>query len=80
MGRKKLERSSIERLFSKVSTMLVPEHILVHFDTCAAYEVRSIWDAREFKTRWVIEMREKEGFIPKELHSQEREFGRKDER
>jgi len=58
MGRKKLERSSIESLFSKVSTMLVPEHILTHFD---------IWDARESKTRWIIEMREKEGFIPKEL-------------
>ena len=58
MGRKKLERSSIESLFSKVSTMLVPEHILAHFE---------IWDAQELKTRWVIEMREKEGFIPKDL-------------
>ena len=47
--------------------MLVPEHtayfvhstsILIHFD---------IWDARESKTRWIIEMREKEGFIPKDL-------------
>jgi hypothetical protein len=58
MGRKKLERSSIESLFSKVSTMLVPAHILVHFD---------IWGAQELKTRWVIEMREKEGFIPNDL-------------
>jgi hypothetical protein len=58
MGRKKLERSSIEGLFSTVSRMLVPAHILEHFD---------IWDAREHKNRWVIEMREKEGFIPEEL-------------
>ena len=34
--------------------MLVPEHVLEHFD---------IWDAQEHKNRWVIEMREKEGFI-----------------
>ena len=32
--------------------------MIAHFD---------IGDAREFKTRWVIEMREKEGFIPNEL-------------
>ena len=55
MGRKKLERQSIETLFSSVSRMLVPEHVLAHFD---------IWDAQEHKNRWVIEMREKEGFIP----------------
>ena len=58
MGRKKLERKSVESLLSMVSTMLVPEHILAYFD---------IWDARESKDRWVIEMREKEGFIPDEL-------------
>jgi hypothetical protein len=58
MGRKKLERPSIDSLFSTVSTMLVPAHILKHFD---------IWDAREFKNRWVIEMREREGFIPADL-------------
>ena len=58
MGRKKLERQSIETLFSTVSTMLVPEHILQYFE---------IWDAHEYKERWVIEMREKEGLIPKEL-------------
>jgi len=38
--------------------MLVPEYILTYFE---------IWDAQESKERWVIEMREKEGFIPKEL-------------
>jgi len=58
MGRKKLERPGIDTLFSTVSHMLVPEHILEYFD---------IWGAREYKERWVIEMREKEGFIPKEL-------------
>ena len=58
MGRKKLERPSIDGLFSTVSSILVPGHILEYFD---------IWGARESKERWVIEMREKEGFIPKEL-------------
>jgi hypothetical protein len=62
MGRKKLERQRVESLFSTVSTMLVPEHILQYFD---------IWDAHEYKERWVIEMREKEGFIPKELSGYE---------
>jgi|SRR5215510_5469126 len=60
MGRKKLERQSVESLFSTVSSMLVPEHILSYFE---------IWDAQEYKDRWVIEMREKEGYIPKELSS-----------
>jgi hypothetical protein len=54
MGRKKLERQSVESLFSMVSNMLVPEHILAYFE---------IWDTREYKNRWVIEMREKESLI-----------------
>jgi len=58
MGRKKLERQSIETLFSSVSRMLVPEHVLKYFD---------IWDAHEHKNRWVIEMREKEGLVPEAL-------------
>ena len=58
MGRKKLERPAIDRLFSTVSSMLVPSHILDHFD---------IWDAREHTNRWLIEMREKEGLLPAEL-------------
>ena len=58
MGRKKLERTNIDSLFSTVSSMLVPEHILEHFE---------IWGAREHKNRWVIEMREKEGIIPEAL-------------
>ncbi|MDR2764651.1 MAG: hypothetical protein LBB90_06430, partial [Tannerella sp.] len=60
MGRKKLERPSIEGLFSTISSMLVPAHVLEHFD---------IWDAHEYSERWVIEMREKEGRIPSELSS-----------
>jgi hypothetical protein len=58
MGRKKLARQSVEKLFSTVSGMLVPSHILSYF---------KIWDAHQYKDRWVIELREKEGFIPKEL-------------
>jgi len=58
MGRKKLERQSIDSLFSTVSSMLVPSHVLDHFE---------IWDAHEYKERWVIEMREKEGLLPSEL-------------
>jgi hypothetical protein len=38
--------------------MLVPAHILEHFD---------IYGAKESTTNWVIEMREKEGLIPPEL-------------
>jgi len=55
MGRKRLERASTDALFSTVSSMLVPAHVLEHFD---------IWDAHEYSERWVIEMREKEGRIP----------------
>jgi hypothetical protein len=62
MGRKKLERPNVDSLFSTISTMLVPEHVLAYFE---------IWDAHEHKTRWVIEMREKEGFIPQELSGYE---------
>ena len=38
--------------------MLVPSHILSNFE---------IWDAREYKTRWVIDLREKSDLIPSEL-------------
>jgi hypothetical protein len=38
--------------------MLVPAHVLEHFE---------IWDAHEYSDRWVIEMREKEGRIPSAL-------------
>jgi hypothetical protein len=58
MGRKKKERQSVESLFSTAMQMLVPATILENFE---------MWDALEHKDRWVIEMREKEGFIPREL-------------
>ena len=67
MGRKKLERSSIESLFSKVSTMLVPEHTAYFVHSTSILAHFEIWDARESNTRWVIELREKEGFIPQDL-------------
>jgi hypothetical protein len=62
MGRNKLARQSVDSLFLTVSTMLVPSHILEHFE---------IWDAKEYKERWVIEMREKEGKIPQEIQTYE---------
>jgi len=58
MGRNKLERPAVDSLFSTVSNMLVPSHILEHFE---------IWGADEYKDRWVIEMREKPGLIPVSL-------------
>jgi hypothetical protein len=58
MGRKRLERASTDSLFSTVSNILVPAHVLKHFEIC---------DAKEYTDRWVIEMREKAGVIPSEL-------------
>jgi hypothetical protein len=58
MGSKKKERQSTDHLFRVAMSMLVPSHVLEHFE---------MWDAQESKERWVIEMREKEGRIPQEL-------------
>jgi hypothetical protein len=58
MGRKRLERPGTDSLFSTVSNRLVPAHVVEHFE---------IWDAKEYKDRLVIEMREKAGVIPSEL-------------
>jgi hypothetical protein len=58
MGRNKKERQPLAQLFSTAMSMLVPSHILEHFE---------MWEAQEHRERWVIEMREKEGHIPKEL-------------
>jgi hypothetical protein len=58
MGRKKLEKPSAETLNYTLSRMLVPANILENFD---------IFGAEEFKERWVIELREKEGLIPVQL-------------
>jgi hypothetical protein len=62
MGRKKKERQPVEALFSRAMSMLVPGHILEHFE---------MWDAHESRDRWVIEMREKAGLIPCELKEYE---------
>lgn len=58
MGQKRKGRPSTDELLSTISQMLVPSHILEHFE---------IYGAKENKTSWVIEMREKEGLIPAEL-------------
>jgi hypothetical protein len=58
MGRKRKEKPSAESLHDTISRMLVPEYILSDFE---------IYGAKEYKERWVIEMREKEGRIPEEL-------------
>ena len=58
MGRKKLERPPVEHLYQPPMRMLVPSHIQEHFE---------MWDAHEYKDRWVIEIREKAGAIPAAL-------------
>jgi hypothetical protein len=62
MGRKKKIRPSTEELFGTIARMLVPISVLEDFD---------IYGADEYSDRWVIEMREKEDRIPKELEDQE---------
>jgi hypothetical protein len=58
MGRKKKEAPPVEQLFSTAMSMFVPGHIPEDFE---------LWDAQESRDRWVIDMHEKEGRIPKEL-------------
>lgn len=62
MGRKKLERPPVEHLYQLLMRMLVPSHIQEHFE---------MWDAHEYKDRWVIEMREKAGALLAALSSYE---------
>ena len=62
MGRKRKEVPPVEAMYAKIASILVPEHILRDF---------AIYDATENKSCWVIEMREKEGIIPKELSGYE---------
>ena len=62
MGRKRKERQSLEQLYSRAMSMLVPSNILEDFE---------MWEAQESKERWVIEMREKEERIPDELSEYE---------
>jgi hypothetical protein len=58
MGRKRKECPPIEEMYATISSILVPDYILQDFD---------IYGAKENKTCWVIEMREKEGRIPAAL-------------
>jgi hypothetical protein len=58
MGRKKKERPSEFEINQTITRMLVPAHILEHFE---------VWGAEEYPDRWEIEMREKDGRIPAEL-------------
>jgi len=60
MGRKRKEAPSVEKMYETVSRMLVPEYILKDFE---------IYDAKESKNRWVIEMYEKADRIPSALQS-----------
>jgi hypothetical protein len=62
MGQKRKELPSAETILSRVSRMLVPENILENFD---------IYDAMEYSSSWVIELREKEWQIPSELRENE---------
>ncbi|MDP2424421.1 MAG: hypothetical protein Q8M23_08755 [Bacteroidales bacterium] len=61
MGRKKLVRQSIDDIFNTVSRMFVPESILNDFE---------IYDAENRNGNWVVELREKEGRIPKEIEKE----------
>jgi hypothetical protein len=54
MGSKCKAVPPVEKMYNTVCRMLVPEHILKDFE---------IYDARESKSRRVIEMREKEDRI-----------------
>jgi hypothetical protein len=47
MERKKKERESSEKLFSKALNMLVSSHILGDFE---------MWETKEKKERWVMKM------------------------
>ena len=58
MGRKRKELPPVSQLYATVSRMPVPEHILKDFE---------IYDAKESKSRWVIDMYEKEDRIPEVL-------------
>lgn len=62
MGQKRKALPSAETILTRVSRMLVPENILENFD---------IYDATEYSSSWVIELREKEWQIPSELSEKE---------
>jgi len=58
MGRRRKELPPVEAMYAKIASILVPENILRDFD---------IYDAKENKACWVIEMREKSDRIPYKL-------------
>lgn len=58
MGRKKLEKRDDSSLLHTLIGLFVPATILVDFE---------VWDAYGKKGNWIIELREKEHKIPKEL-------------
>jgi hypothetical protein len=60
MGRKCKECPPVEEMYSLISSLVIPEHILKDFD---------IYGAKENKSCWTIEMREKVGRIPSELQA-----------
>jgi len=60
MGRRRKELPPVEEMYAKIASILVPDNILQDFD---------IYDAKENKACWVIEMREKSDRIPHKLLS-----------
>jgi hypothetical protein len=58
MGRQKLEKQDKDEMLSAMVSMFVPETILENFD---------IFYVQKRNENWVIELREKENKIPKEL-------------
>lgn len=58
MGRKKLGKRDVSEMFEMLIGMFVPENILEDFE---------VWDGYKRSGNWIIELREKEDRIPKEL-------------
>jgi hypothetical protein len=65
MGRKKLEKRDRDEMLSMLIGMFVPENILEDFE---------VWDAFKQNGHWFLELREKEGRIPKELQESSQEI------
>lgn len=65
MGRKKLEKRDSEQMLSILIGMFVPENILEDFE---------VWDAFKQNGHWFLELREKEGRVPKVLQESSQEI------
>lgn len=65
MGRKKLEPKSISDINQTLIGMFVPANILAYF---------AVWDIYGKQGNWIIELREKEEKIPKELLNKTQEI------